>query len=90
MNIEATYDKTVTKAIRDDKEKVVAHSPTTHHYTFGNIDSEISGGFYLRVGNELPKEIKLTTEPQTIKAKVPALEIVLSVPPDRWTGWGEK
>lgn len=79
MNIKAIYDQTITKAIRNDDGDVIAHEPTTHHYTFGSVGSELSGGFYLKAGDELPKRIKLTTEPQIITAKVPALEIEISV-----------
>lgn len=79
MNIEAIYDQTITKAIRNDEGDVIGHEPTTHHYTFGSVGSELSGGFYLKAGDELPKLIKLTTEPQIITAKVPALEIAIYV-----------
>ena len=79
MNIKAIYDQTITKAIRNDEGDVIGHEPTTHHYTFGSVGSELSGGFYLKAGDELPKLIKLTTEPQSITAKVPALEIAISV-----------
>jgi hypothetical protein len=59
MNIKATYDQTITKAIRNDDGCVIGHEPTTHHYTFGSVGSELSGGFYLKAGDELPKMIHL-------------------------------
>jgi len=79
MNIKAIYDQTITKAIRNDKGDVIGHEPTTHHYTFGSVGSELSGGFYLKAGDELPKMIHLKAEPQDVIAKVPALDITVSI-----------
>jgi len=79
MNIKAIYDQTITKAIRNDDGDVIAHEPTTHHYTFGSVGSELSGGFYLKAGDELPKMIHLKAEPQDVIAKVPALDITVSI-----------
>lgn len=79
MNIKATYDQTITKAIRNDDGDVIGHEPKTHHFTFGSVGSELSGGFYLKAGGELPKMIHLTTEPQVVTAKLPALEINVSL-----------
>ena len=79
MNIQAEYDQTITKAIRNDKGEIIAHSPTVHHFVFGSIGSEISGGFYLKVENELPQKIELTTKTQVIKVEIPALDIGISI-----------
>lgn len=69
----------ITKEIRNDDGDVIAHEPTTHHYTFGSVGSELSGGFYLKAGDELPKMIHLKAEPQDVVAKVPALDITVSI-----------
>lgn len=75
IEIKAMYDQSFSRAIRDVNGKVVAHEPTTHHYTFGSVGSELSGGFYIKAGSELPKAIKLTAKPQVVMLEVPALEI---------------
>lgn len=87
MNIKATYDQTITKAIRDDDGNVIGHEPKTHHFTFGSVGSEIAGGFYLRAGDELPKIIRLTTEEQIATAKLPALEINVSLVAQQRNKW---
>jgi len=79
VNIKAFYDQTITKAIRNHHGDVIGHEPTTHHYTFGSVGSTLSGGFYIKVGDELPKIIKLTTEQQKVSAKVPALQINIAI-----------
>jgi len=72
--IKATYDQTITKAIRNDKGEVIAYEPTTHHYTFGNVGSAVSGGFYIKV-DQMGEVFGLSTEHKGITAIVPALEI---------------
>ena len=78
MIIKATYDQTITKAIRNDKGEVTGYEPTTLHYTFGSVGSPISGGFYVRV-DQLGKVIGAPIDPQKLSAIVPEFEINISV-----------
>jgi hypothetical protein len=75
MIIEAKYDQTITKAIRNSEGDVIAHSPTTHHYTFGKTGDDICGGFYVKSKNDLPEIITLRTDKTTVTAIIPPLEL---------------
>ena len=79
MNITAIYDKTITPAVRNDAGDVIGYKPTTHHYTFGSVGSELSGGFYIRVGSEIPPYIKATSKEQTITITLPPADATIKI-----------
>ena len=48
------------------KNEITGVSPTYHHYTFGKVGSPISGGFYVKVGDEIPEFLELHASEITV------------------------
>lgn len=45
-----------------EENEVIGAEPKMHHYVFGSPGGDISGGFYIRVGVEVPDFIELHAE----------------------------
>ena len=56
--IKAVYDQLISTIIRDTKG-VEVRRVEHHHFVFGQIGDEISGGFYIRKGTEIPESLVL-------------------------------
>ena len=48
------------------KDEIIGVSPTYHHYTFGKVGDDISGGFYIKTGTEVPDFIELCATEITV------------------------
>jgi hypothetical protein len=77
MKIKARYDQIITKEIRNEEGDVIGHEPSTAHYVFGDIKSNISGGFYIRCDSEIPDSIEISADKKTAKIELP--EIIFEI-----------
>ena len=60
------------------KEEIIGAEPTNHHYTFGKPGDIVSGGFYVRVGAEVPEFLELHTEKCVVNLN--DLGLILEIP----------
>ncbi|MFA5340160.1 MAG: hypothetical protein WC332_00140 [Clostridia bacterium] len=79
MKIKAIYDQTITKAIRNNAGEVIGYEPTTHHYVFGKVGDDISGGFYIKAGTEIPKLLEVEAEQKIVEMKITLSEIAITI-----------
>lgn len=75
MDINAHYDQTFSRAIRNIHGEITGYEPLTHHFTFGKTGDTIAGGFYIKVGEEMPKAIRIQTVEQSVKVILPAIDL---------------
>jgi len=59
MKIKAYFDQTITKAKRDSEGELIGFEPATHHYTFGKVGEQVSGGLYFLAGYPIPETVEL-------------------------------
>jgi hypothetical protein len=77
--MKAVLDQMIRKSIRDSEGRILGFEPTTYHYTFGTIGDDICGGFYVKVGAEVPEVLECETEEQTLMVTIPKREFKLDV-----------
>lgn len=54
---------------------IIGVSPQYHHYTFGEMGGEISGGLYIKVGEEIPDFIELHAPLINVNLKLDAMSL---------------
>jgi hypothetical protein len=79
MKLKAVYDQLITKAVRNDDGNIVGYEPTTHHYIFGKTGDDISGGFYIKAGTEIPSLLEVEAEQKTIEMVVTLSEVAITI-----------
>lgn len=75
--MKAIFDKIIRKAIRNDTGNVIGFEPTNYHYTFG--DDKIVGGFYVKVGDEIPSFLKCQSDQVEVSVVVPQVEFTIDI-----------
>jgi hypothetical protein len=66
MKIKAVYDQIIRKPIHGRDGMVISCEPASHHYVFGELGDDISGGFYIKVGAETPPSLVITIDQKLI------------------------
>jgi hypothetical protein len=66
--IEVRYDQLISSPRYDNEGNEVARIEH-HHFTFGKIGSIISGGFYIKRGEEIPEKLILTIKEDLVNVK---------------------
>lgn len=63
MKIKAKYNKLIITKKKDFDTNQVSVTHETHHFTFGKLGGEVSGGLYIKKGFPIPDVLEIDIPP---------------------------